>query len=336
LEEAPSIDRRAHTEERRPTLHGHETVKLPGNPLAGEGETTDVDVLLAPLIREVWRLGIATFQCCQEECPGLASITFPGTVEAMDFLRVAQENYRTDLERWDELDDGVYWTALRLLVVFPAADIPRLVKRFANRVRTDAGEFVACKATAACDNPGPRPSEPDASGSGQTAGAVPTLLNYVEAAARQLAETAGQAFARPTAGVGRDRSVAVVRGRGMTGPRPFEHLEAAALNRFEQCKPLAKEYLHARSTRVGQPDAIGSALHVEAVRLAAELRAVSASRRMGGVQGLLFRAGEFVPPEKLNDAKLLSALIEMARVSDRHKALDEFYRTMTKTASNEG
>jgi len=63
----------------------------------------------------------------------------------MDFLRVAQENYRTDLERWDELDDGVYWTALRLLVVFPAADIPRLVERFANRVRNDAGEFVACQ-----------------------------------------------------------------------------------------------------------------------------------------------------------------------------------------------
>lgn len=316
-------------------MHGHETVKLPGCPLAGDGETTDVDVLLAPLIREVWRLGIATYQCCQEEWPGLASITFPGTVEAMDFLRVAQENYRTDLERWDELDDGVYWIALRLLVVFPAADIPRLVERFANRERNDAGEFVACKETAACDNPGPRSSRPDASGSGQTAGAAPTLQNYVEADAPQLPETAGQDFARPTAGVGRDNLGAVVRGRGMTAPRPFEHLEAAALNRFELCKPLAKEYLHARSTRVGQPDAIGSALHVEAVRLGAELRAVLASGRMGGVQGLLFRAGEFVPPEKLNDAKLLGALIEMAQASDRHKALDEFYRTMTKAASNE-
>jgi hypothetical protein len=313
-------------------VHGHETVKLPGCPLAGDGETTNVDVLLAPLIREVWRLGIATYQCCQEEWPGLASITFPGTVETMDFLRVAQENYRTDLERWDELDEGVYWTALRLLVVFPAADIPRLVGRFADRERNDAGEFVACKATTACDNAGPRPSGPDASGSGPTAGAAPTSQND----APHLAETAGPVRARPRAGAGRDDLVAVVRGRGMTAPRPFEHLEAAALNRFEQCKPLAEEYLSARSARVGQPDAIGSVLHVEAVRLAAELRAVVASGRMGGVQGLLFRAGEFVPPEKLNDAKLLGALVEMARVSDRHKALDEFYRIMTKSASNEG
>ena len=63
----------------------------------------------------------------------------------MDFLRVAHENYRTDLDRWDELEGGEYWIALRLLVVCPAADIPRLVERFANRERNDAGEFVPCQ-----------------------------------------------------------------------------------------------------------------------------------------------------------------------------------------------
>jgi hypothetical protein len=65
-----------------------------------------------------------------------------------------------------------------------------------------------------------------------------------------------------------------------------------------------------------------------------ELRPVLSSGRIGGVQDLLFRAGEFVPPEKLNDAQLLGALIEMAGVPDRKKALDDFYRIMTDAASD--
>jgi hypothetical protein len=120
----------------------------------------------------------------------------------------------------------------------------------------------------------------------------------------------------------------------MTAPRPFEHLEAAALNRFGLCKPLATAYLLSRSTHIGEPVAIGSVLHFEAVRLLQELRPVLASGRIGGVHELVFRAGEFVPPEKLNDAKLLGALIEMAGVPDRRKALDDFYRTMTDAASD--
>src|SRR4051812_28525653 len=74
--------------------HDHETMKVEGCPFTEEGEALDIDVLLAPLIRELWRLEIETEQCCQEEWPGLASIVFPGTGEATDFLWVAQENYK--------------------------------------------------------------------------------------------------------------------------------------------------------------------------------------------------------------------------------------------------
>ena len=123
----------------------HNTVKLTGCPFLDDGEETDVDAVLAPLIRQVWRLDISTYQCCHEEWPGLASITFPGTDEAMDFLIVAQEDYRTELERWDEGEEGEHAIALRLLVVFPTADIPKLVARFAGVERDDEGDIVPCR-----------------------------------------------------------------------------------------------------------------------------------------------------------------------------------------------
>jgi hypothetical protein len=58
---------------------GHPT-KTVTHPLDGPVE---IDVRLAPLIRQLWRRGIETSQSCQEYNPGLACIEFPGTAEVM-------------------------------------------------------------------------------------------------------------------------------------------------------------------------------------------------------------------------------------------------------------
>lgn len=122
----------------------HKTVKLKGCPLGDKGYAWHIDVLLAPLIRELWRLGIATLQCCHEEWPGLASIEFPGTAEAAEFLWVAQENYKAELETWDEGPEGgkVHSIQISLRVNFPTADITRLVEAFSKVERDPDGEIV--------------------------------------------------------------------------------------------------------------------------------------------------------------------------------------------------
>jgi hypothetical protein len=106
--------------------HNHQTVKVrcPWD----SNCPIDIDVKLAPLIEQLWRLGIETNQCCEEEWPGLASIEFPGTGGATEFLFIAQKDYRTELERRDEGDAHEKAISLRLLVIFPTADIPRLVE----------------------------------------------------------------------------------------------------------------------------------------------------------------------------------------------------------------
>jgi hypothetical protein len=109
----------------------HPTVKVKCPYGWKKGKLVPIDAKLAPLIREVWKADIWTCQCCQDEYPGLAAIEFPGTAEVEEFLDVAQRPYRVELETWDEGEDGVLSIAVRLLVLFPAADIPRLVKAFA-------------------------------------------------------------------------------------------------------------------------------------------------------------------------------------------------------------
>jgi len=118
----------------------HETVKLrcPWD----SNCAIDVDAKLAPLIEQVWRLGIETNGCCEEQSPGLASIDFPGTGGASEFLFIAQKDYRTELERWDEGDAHEKAISLRLQVIFPTAYIPQLVNTFA-AVKHDQEE---CKA----------------------------------------------------------------------------------------------------------------------------------------------------------------------------------------------
>jgi hypothetical protein len=106
-------------------MHKHET-----QPVQLGGQTIEIDVKLAALIPLLWEHDVLTLESCQEQYPGLACIEFPGTDEVEEFLFIAQRNYKVELETWDEGEDGEHSIRVRLLVLFPMADIPDLVKRF--------------------------------------------------------------------------------------------------------------------------------------------------------------------------------------------------------------
>lgn len=50
-----------------------------------DGEVVSIDVEIAPLISELWRRGIATYQSCQEFRPGTVWIAFPDADSAIRF-----------------------------------------------------------------------------------------------------------------------------------------------------------------------------------------------------------------------------------------------------------
>jgi len=90
----------------------------------------DIDELLAPLVKLLWQRGLVTYQSCQERYPGLAEIEFAGTDDVEEFLEEAQRLYRVEVETCDEGAGGELAVRVRLLVLFPTADIPRLVRAF--------------------------------------------------------------------------------------------------------------------------------------------------------------------------------------------------------------
>jgi hypothetical protein len=107
----------------------HPTLPVRCN-LFRRGEDIDIDAKLAPLMKEVWRLGIWTSQCCQESEPGLASVSFMELQDAMAFLLVCQKPYRPSLEVWDEGEDGTHSIVMSLNVLFPVADLEEITARF--------------------------------------------------------------------------------------------------------------------------------------------------------------------------------------------------------------
>jgi hypothetical protein len=104
-------------------VKGHKTVRVSLG-------TVNIDEKLAPLIPLLWAQGIRTHQCCQEERPGQASITFPDLAHALDFLNVAQREYQVVAQTWDEGESGELHMVGRLLVLFPVDDIPQLIEAF--------------------------------------------------------------------------------------------------------------------------------------------------------------------------------------------------------------
>ncbi len=103
----------------------HRTIRVEFEDIA-----VDVDEKLAPLMPLLWRHGISTDECCQEERPGFASITFPGTDEIHTFLSIAEREYKAEVETRSEAEPGEYLFSVRLFVLFPVKDIPHLVAKF--------------------------------------------------------------------------------------------------------------------------------------------------------------------------------------------------------------
>lgn len=57
------------------------------------GETKEeIDVMLAPLIEEIWKAGIETLMSCQETEPGMAWIEFPSVEELVQFLNIVADH----------------------------------------------------------------------------------------------------------------------------------------------------------------------------------------------------------------------------------------------------
>jgi hypothetical protein len=61
----------------------HETIVVQ----VGEWKA-DIDVMLAPLIHEIWLAGIETFMCCQETEPGMAWVEFDSVQGLVRFLNI--------------------------------------------------------------------------------------------------------------------------------------------------------------------------------------------------------------------------------------------------------
>ncbi len=119
----------------------------------------EIDIELAPLIREVWVAGIETFMSCQETVPGISWIEFPSVVELLRFLNLVTRfepgidtlYNRINYQRTGQLSAPTWDYQLRLLdildgqeeqtvdgyaileatvgVYFPSTDIPVLVER---------------------------------------------------------------------------------------------------------------------------------------------------------------------------------------------------------------
>jgi hypothetical protein len=78
----------------------------------------------------VWKSGVETVQCCQDERPGTACIEFAGSGDLEMFLNIAQRDYKAEVEQWDEGGDGRCSFRIRLLVFFPIGDVACLLQAF--------------------------------------------------------------------------------------------------------------------------------------------------------------------------------------------------------------
>jgi len=56
--------------------------------LSYQGETIEIDEVLAPLIQEIWKADIVTMMCCQETDAGIAWIEFDSMDDFLRFLNI--------------------------------------------------------------------------------------------------------------------------------------------------------------------------------------------------------------------------------------------------------
>ncbi len=132
----------------------HKTVRVRCN-----GMDARIDERLAPLIRRLWQFKIMTFNCCQENRPGISWIEFATANDAAMFLNIVASHYlpsKKDLKNykfWDTIygrmtrpsfGEWEYTTLVRnegeelgrvefdfsVSVRFPQTDLPAIIAAF--------------------------------------------------------------------------------------------------------------------------------------------------------------------------------------------------------------
>ncbi len=58
----------------------------------------DIDEMLAPLVKEIWKAGISTANSCQENQPGVAWIEFFSSIDATEFLDIVAGEYSDEFD----------------------------------------------------------------------------------------------------------------------------------------------------------------------------------------------------------------------------------------------
>jgi hypothetical protein len=133
---------------------GHETIAVNvGN------RCEEIDIEIAPLIREIWMASIDTLMSCQEVSPGIAWIEFPEVEELLRFLNIVTRyepgadtiynrichqivgptstpHWEYQVNLWDmfqsqeeQLDEGAVRFFATVGVYFPTAEIALLMER---------------------------------------------------------------------------------------------------------------------------------------------------------------------------------------------------------------
>ncbi len=87
---------------RRMKMRAQKTESHPSKRVKVGNMEADIDVMLVPLIREMWKAGIETEECCQdlildeEKNIGKVFISFPNIREIRDFLSIISDNRDID------------------------------------------------------------------------------------------------------------------------------------------------------------------------------------------------------------------------------------------------
>ncbi len=91
----------------------HKTV-----PVTHDNITADIDEDIAPLILELWKRDMFTFNSCQENKPGIVWIQFASFIGAEEFLNLVCDKYSPKLtslyqrisEDWNDENSNKQWT----------------------------------------------------------------------------------------------------------------------------------------------------------------------------------------------------------------------------------
>jgi len=113
--------------------HNQVTVKL------GE-KSVKIDTELSHLIKNLWKLGLKTSSCCQENAPGIVWIQFCRIRHALEFLDlIIKEVDRVIWDKdhcYDPDDDKFYFDDIGCVSIrFPRDDLKKVKKIISGKVK---------------------------------------------------------------------------------------------------------------------------------------------------------------------------------------------------------